>query len=142
MGADKGEFETLFKEQMIRCRSRSPFSSITGCGDQFKNPTDLIKNARCVTHFDPNSMPLVAPRMDDLNQLAPTNSWVVDFLMHGKKKYLLEDNGINATKAYKLITGFIDACNMLVAVLQMIAPEKDIVLETLRELASEMDRLN
>jgi hypothetical protein len=130
-----------YKALILRQRLRSPFSAMTGLGDALESPHDLVKYTRCVTHFDLNSVPMVAPAVDTLGMLEATNSWAVDFMIHGKIKHLLEDNAINSTKAYKFITNFIEAVKMLTAVLKIYAPSDDIVLKTLELLHTEMQKI-
>eukprot|EP00929_Paragymnodinium_shiwhaense_P082526 TRINITY_DN4351_c0_g1_i1.p1 TRINITY_DN4351_c0_g1~~TRINITY_DN4351_c0_g1_i1.p1 ORF type:complete len:1954 (-),score=750.05 TRINITY_DN4351_c0_g1_i1:133-5994(-) len=135
---DGSDFAAKYIKQIIRFRGRSPFSAISGTGDEFRSPNDFCKYARSVTHFDANSLPMVAPSMVDLGELEATNSWAVDFMFHGKIRYLAEDNGLNATKAYKLISNFIERVDMMIAVLKVYSPPDDIVLETLEGVKKEM----
>jgi hypothetical protein len=134
-----------FTSFICRQRVRSPFSALTGSGDELKTPHDLVKYTRCVTHFDLNSVPMVAPPqiLSSAGDLEATNSWVVDFMTHGKMKYLLDDNGIDSTKAWRMISSFIDSLKMMIAVLKIYMINErpstdDIVLKTLEEIVKEM----
>lgn len=136
------KFQELYLGQIVRSRSRSPFSGVCGANDEFKSPLDLVKYTRAVMHFDPNSLPMAAPALPAaIGHLEATNSWIVDFLIHGKIKYLWEDNGINYTKAYKYITAFRDAVKQLVAVIKVYCPNQDdIVLKAFTNLGLELDK--
>jgi len=133
-------FGKEYAELLMKQRLRSPFSALTGLGNDLVSPHDLVKYTRCVTHFDLNSLPMVSPSLNALGAVEATNSWAVDFMTHGKIKYLMEDNGIDSTKAWKLITNFIEAVKMLIAILKIYAPVDDIVLKTLEELAGELSK--
>ncbi|CAL1141071.1 unnamed protein product, partial [Cladocopium goreaui] len=103
-----GAFGPEFFGQMVKYKTRSPFSALGGVGDHFRSPVDLCKNCRNVLHLDLNAIPTVAnPPGRDGGDLEATNSWLLDYMIHGQRRYLWEDNGINATKAYKLIDEFI-----------------------------------
>merc|ERR1712232_948764 len=133
-------FGKEYAELLMKQRLRSPFSALTGSGNTLESPHDLVKYTRCVTHFDLNSLPMVAPALNELGNVEATNSWAVDFMTHGKSKYLMEDNGIDSTKAWKLISNFVEAVKMLIAILKIYAPADDIVLKTLEELGAEMQK--
>jgi len=72
------------------------------------------------------------------SELEATNSWILDFMLHGKMKYLAEDNGIDSTRAYKLISGFKDKIAMATAALKAYSPADDIVLKTFEQLHADL----
>ncbi|CAE7209109.1 NAP1 [Symbiodinium pilosum] len=128
---------TLFK-QAVKYKARSPFSALSGAGDFFLTPSDLSKNCRNVLHLDLNAIPTVACPLtgaDASRDLEATNSWILDFMIHGQRKYLWEDNGINATRAWKLIEEFVQILKKAVKAMKAFAPEDDIVLTTMTQLA-------
>jgi len=130
----------LFK-QVVKYKSRSPFSALSGAGDFYLTPSDLSKNCRNVLHLDLNAIPTVAcpPSGADANrELEATNSWILDYMIHGQRKYLLEDNGLNATRAWKLIDEFVQTLKKATKALKAFAPANDIVLTTMTQLAKEM----
>jgi len=51
---------------------------------------------------------------------------MLDFMIHGKVKYLWEDNGVNATKAWKIISDFKDAVKKTAVALKIYCPPDDI----------------
>ncbi|OLP85031.1 putative helicase [Symbiodinium microadriaticum] len=117
-----------------RYKSRSPFSALSGAGDFYLTPSDLSKNCRNVLHLDLNAIPTVAcpPTGADANrELEATNSWILDYMIHGQRKYLWEDNGLNATRAWKLIDEFVQTLK------KAFAPANDIVLTTMTLLAKD-----
>jgi len=136
------DFEKEFIQQIVRYRARSPFSAISGAGDEFDSPLDLATSARTVMHLDIASFLTVGAPMlgDEEGSLEETNSWILDFMIHGKIKYLWEDNGINATKAWKLINDFKDAVKKTAQALKVFSPADDIVFKTFTALADEMDK--
>lgn len=71
-----------------------------------------------------------------------TNSWLLDYMIHGQRKYLWEDNGISATRAWKLIDEFLQMLKKAEKALKAFAPEKDIVLTTFGALAKELGDLH
>jgi hypothetical protein len=138
---EKGEdsFFADYVKQLTRYRARSPFSAVSGLGDHFKTPQELVTCVRNVLHMDLNSLPIVLPAGGDDDSLEPTNSWALDFMIHGSRKYLYEDNGLDSTMAWRLISEFVGKVRMAVAAIKVFAPAGDIVLETFEELANEMD---
>lgn len=140
----KSEFAPCFIKQLVRYRSRSPFSALAGVGDTFSSSTDLCKYVRNVMHLDLNAIPTVACQPDsgieEDGDLEPTNSWILDFMIHGKIQCLWEDNGINATLAWKLISEFAESLKKTTTILKVYCPGDDIVLQTFETLADEMAR--
>jgi len=134
-----GSFFEGYVGQITRYRARSPFSALSGSGDHFKSPQELVNGVRNVLHMDLNALPMVLPAAGKDDALEATNSWAVDFMIHGSRKYLYEDNGIESTATWKLISEFIAKLNMAVAVIKVFAPKDDIVLVTMLELIAEMD---
>mmetsp|Transcript_124043 Transcript_124043/g.345226 ORF Transcript_124043/g.345226 Transcript_124043/m.345226 type:complete len:658 (+) Transcript_124043:2976-4949(+) len=134
------EFETGFIQQIVRFRARSPFSAISGLGDNFSSPADLANSVRNVMHLDVSSFPSVGAAMLQDKGLEDTNSWMLDFMIHGKRRYLWEDNGINATKAWRLVDDFKEAVRKVSIALKTYSPPDDIVLKTFTELAEEIKR--
>jgi len=134
----KSQYAGRLIGQLTRFRARSPFSAVSGSGDNFSSPSELIASVRGVIHLDLNSMPMVAPSLQGCSCLEPTNSWALDLMMHGKMRYLSEDNGISSTQTYKLVKSFVDAVKMATAALKAFAPKDDIVLTTLLQLGTEM----
>jgi len=140
--AKDSDFQKGYIGQLVRFRARSPLAAISGFGDRFRSPTDLVTTLRNVIQMDLNALPIVPPAAGaDCadGALEPTNSWALDFMIHGKMKYLWEDNGIDSTKAYKLISEFKDKAAMIVAALKAYCPSDDIVLKTFVELRAELD---
>merc|ERR1712194_19070 len=82
---------------------------------------------------------MVLPAAGKGDALEATNSWAVDFMTHGSRKYLYEDNGVDSTKAWKLISEFIAKLKMAVTAIKAFAPKDDIVLVTMIELIDEME---
>jgi len=140
---EKSEFAPKLIKQITRYRSRSPFTAITGDGDEFTCPADLVSSARNLLHLDMNTFPTVAVPMLEApaGSFEPSNSWMVDFMIHGKIKYLWDDNGIDPTKAYFLINKFKEAVKKASTALGYFAPEDDIVRKTFKLLHDEIDKL-
>lgn len=139
-----GAFGPELFGQLVKYKARSPFSALGGVGDQFRSPVDLCKNCRNVLHLDLNAIPTVACLPNGLSadgELEATNSWLLDYMIHGQRKYLWEDNGINATRAYKLIDEFIQMLKKAHKAFKAFAPEKDVVLTTFEDLAKELEGL-
>jgi hypothetical protein len=134
-----GSFFEGYVGQITRYRARSPFSAVSGSGDHFKSPQELVTCVRNVLHMDLNALPMVLPAAGKDDALEATNSWAVDFMTHGSRKYLYEDNGIDSTTAWKLISEFIAKLKMAVAAIKVFAPKDDIVLVTMTELIDEME---
>lgn len=143
--AKDSDFQKGYIGQLVRFRARSPLAAIAGSGDFFRSPTDLVSSLRNVIQMDLNALPMVPPAAGAAGlegELEPTNSWALDFMIHGKIKYLWEDNGIDSTRAYKLIKDLEDKMLMTVAALKAYCPADDIVLKTFKELHAELvDRL-
>jgi len=135
----EGSFFEGYVGQITRYRARSPFSAVSGSGDSFKSPQELVTCVRNVLHMDLNALPMVLPAAGKDDALEATNSWAVDFMIHGSRKHLYEDNGIDTTKAWKLISEFIAKVRMAVAAMKVFAPKDDIVLVTMIELIDEME---
>jgi len=129
--AEESSFQKAYLGQLIRPRARSPFVAISGLSDVFQSEGDLVNSLRPVIHLDDQAVPLISTQ--------PANSWMLDFMIHGKKKYLEIDNGINATEAWKVITGFQDAVKQLTVVMAVYCPKEDIVLTTAQQLNREID---
>lgn len=140
----KSEFAPCFIKQLVRYRSRSPFAAIAGVGDTFSSSTDLCKYVRNVMHLDLNAIPTVScppeAGIQEDGELEPTNSWILDFMIHGKIVCLWDDNGINATLAWKMISEFKDSLKKTSTILKVYSPSDDIVLQTFETLADEMER--
>jgi len=134
-------FQKDYVKQLVRFRARSPLAAISGAGDRFRTPNDLVATLRNVIQMDLNALPIVPPAHGEAGvegELEPTNSWILDFMLHGKMKYLAEDNGIDATKAYKLISGFKEKVEMATRALKAYSSPDDIVLKTFELLSVEL----
>mmetsp|Transcript_89239 Transcript_89239/g.277466 ORF Transcript_89239/g.277466 Transcript_89239/m.277466 type:complete len:979 (-) Transcript_89239:73-3009(-) len=136
------EFEGKFVQNIVRFRARSPFSAIAGIGDVFSSPVDLANAARNVMHLDVSSLPLVGAPMLAEAGLEDANSWMLDFMIHGKLKYLWDDNGINPTKAWKLVNDFKEAVKKVSQALKVLCPPTDIVLRTFNDLGEEINKMH
>jgi len=44
----ESEFQKFFIKQLVRFRARSPLDAISGCGDRFRSPNDLVTTLRNV----------------------------------------------------------------------------------------------
>jgi len=138
------EFQGEYLKQLTAYRARSPFVAIGGLGDRFASPHDLVKSIRNVLHMDISSLPIIPYTLEEdeagetVQVLENTNSWIMDFMIHGKTKYLLDDNGIDATKAWALIAGFISKLEMLSAVVLSYSNKDDIVYVSLEKVITEM----
>lgn len=138
------EFQGEYLKQLTVYRARSPFVAIGGLGDHFASPHDLVKSIRNVLHMDISTLPIVpytlhqAEDGDNFHVLEAANSWAVDFMIHGKIKYLLDDNGIDATKAWGLIASFISKLEMLSTVVLSYSNKDDIVYKCLEKVIAEM----
>lgn len=140
----ESDFQKGYIDRLLRFRARSPFAAVAGVGDFFTTPNDLVNSIRSVIHLDLNSLPMIMPPLaGDPNRrsLESINSWALDFMIHGKQKMLLLDNGIEPTQAWQLVTNFAQSVEMLIAVVKAYSPKEDIVLKTLQELVSEMEGL-
>mmetsp|Transcript_33055 Transcript_33055/g.51346 ORF Transcript_33055/g.51346 Transcript_33055/m.51346 type:complete len:2017 (-) Transcript_33055:221-6271(-) len=125
------DFLAPYIGQQLKFRARTPFAALAGEGDRFRSPADLVTTVRNVIQMDLNAIPMVT--------LKDTNSWALDFMIHGKMKVLWEDNGIDATSAWKLLKEFEDIVRMLIDAIKVYKPSKeDIVLTTFEELAAEL----
>jgi len=91
-------------------------------------------------HLDLNQFPTIAADCFIAEEIEGTNSWILDFMTHGKIKYLWEDNGINQTVAWRLISDFKDQVKRSTDAIRNYSPKDDIVLKTFDELGQEMDR--
>jgi hypothetical protein len=130
-------FSKPYIGQLVRFRARTPLAAIAGEGDRFRSPNDLVTTLRNIIQMDLNAIPMV--------HLQDTNSWALDFMIHGKTKYLFEDNGMDSTQAYKYIKQFEDIVKMIAEALKAYKPGKgcnppvtDIVLQTFEELVAEL----
>lgn len=133
-------FQEKFIQHIVRYRARSPFSAIAGIGDNFYSPSDLASSTRNVLHLDVSSFPSVAASALGEESLEPTNSWMLDFMIHGKIKYLWEDNGVNATIAWKIIGDFKDAVKKVSTAMKPWCQADDLVLRTFEELGDEIHK--
>lgn len=135
-------FQSGLIGQRVRFKARSPLAAISGGGDCFRSPNDLVMNLRNIIQMDMNALPIVPPapgQAGDRAELEDTNSWALDYMIHGKTKYLWEDNAIDSTRAYKLISGFRDKAAMMVAAIKAYSPPADdIVLKTFVLLHAEL----
>mmetsp|Transcript_92223 Transcript_92223/g.176876 ORF Transcript_92223/g.176876 Transcript_92223/m.176876 type:complete len:1979 (-) Transcript_92223:351-6287(-) len=141
LGED-ADFAKKYIRQKLTYRARAPLAAITGSGDFFSSPYDLVSSLRTAVLLDLNSLPMLLPASGpagEAGELEATNSWAVDFMIHGKIKYLWEDNGIDATKAYKIIQSIKDTVKMAVAVMKVYCPREDIVMKTMQSLAAEIE---
>jgi len=132
--AKDSRFQKPYTGQLLRFRARTPLAAIAGEGDRFRTPTDLVTTLRNVIQMDLNAIPIV--------HLQDTNSWALDFMIHGKMKVLMEDNGIDSTSAWKIIKQFEDIVKMVTDALKAYIPKAkakdDIVLLTFEELCAEL----
>jgi hypothetical protein len=128
--------------QRMRFKARSPLAAISGGSDYFRSPNDLVMNLRNVIQMDMNALPIVPPAPGQAGaeaELEETNSWALDYMIHGKMKYLWEDNAIDSTRAYKLISGLKDSLAMMVAAIKAYnPPSDDIVLKTFTALHEDI----
>jgi len=141
----ESDFQKGYIGQLIRFRARSPLAGISGSGDRFTSPSDLVNCVRNVIQMDLNALPIIPPAMVGgvENGLEVANSWALDFMIHGKLKYLWEDNGIDATLSYKLISSLKEQISMAVQAMKAYSPASgDIVLQTFELLHEQLnDRL-
>eukprot|EP00746_Dinoflagellata_sp_MGD_P125685 gnl/MRDRNA2_/MRDRNA2_60514_c0_seq1.p1 gnl/MRDRNA2_/MRDRNA2_60514_c0~~gnl/MRDRNA2_/MRDRNA2_60514_c0_seq1.p1 ORF type:complete len:1869 (+),score=477.09 gnl/MRDRNA2_/MRDRNA2_60514_c0_seq1:406-5607(+) len=139
-------FKDKYIGQIVRFRARSPLAAVAGVGDHFGHPFDLVNTVRPCLHLDPCSLPMLLPARPVTSMkeatIEPTSSYIVDFLLHGKLKNLWNDNRINATEAYKKVSGFNMTLKMMVGAMEKFVTtqdaDKDIVLVTLKALMDEI----
>mmetsp|Transcript_70413 Transcript_70413/g.168645 ORF Transcript_70413/g.168645 Transcript_70413/m.168645 type:complete len:1423 (-) Transcript_70413:98-4366(-) len=139
--AKGSKFFDDYKGQLVKPRSRSPFSAMAGFADFFRSPADLATSTRHVLHMDISQLPMVPPPpgCEQGQGLEPANSWVVDILIHEQLKYLTEDNGLGPTEAYKLIESFREFTEMAkYAIQEMVSAKDDILLTTLDQLSKDL----
>jgi len=136
------KFEERFIAQINRYRARSPFSALAGTGDNFSSPVDLANSVRTVMHLDASSLPSVAAPAMPQDGLEDSNSWMLDFMMHGKLDCLWEDNRIGPRKAWFLVNEFKEAVKKVVTALKVFAPQDDLVLRTFQDLHKEIVELH
>lgn len=134
----KSPFGSFLASHKSKFKARSIFSGLTGLGDSFGNYRDAILNTRtAVAKVDLNTIPVV-----DIAH--SRNSYLLDFLIHGRLEVLPEDNGLSMTEAYASIDSFIKSLQMVAHALKQIVPDAeeeksgDILLDALRELIQEM----
>jgi len=141
--SDEAEFRRQFLDQRLKFKARSPFAAMEGSGDTFSSPADLVNTVRSVLHLDIHMLPIIPPPVsqDFSSGLEPTNSWIVDYLIHGKKEMLSEDNGLHAAKVWTMINKFKDNLKMVLEVLKTMSPKDDIVLTTTAQLVAELHGL-
>jgi len=149
----KGKFMTWLHSTNNSAQARNLFSCLQGrMGDTFMSADDAVKNTRRgVLRMDEKVLPVVESGEN------ATNSYLLDFCMHGKLSVLAADNGISATDAYRLVKDFQDALEMVLHALEKIVPRSrfkvsgekatkeetrqiDVVCQTTRELISLLTR--
>eukprot|EP00928_Gymnodinium_smaydae_P014150 TRINITY_DN15141_c0_g2_i3.p1 TRINITY_DN15141_c0_g2~~TRINITY_DN15141_c0_g2_i3.p1 ORF type:complete len:1998 (-),score=638.27 TRINITY_DN15141_c0_g2_i3:221-6076(-) len=138
---DGSSFGEMYKGQINKYLARSPFAALAGKGDAFESPGDLLNNSRSFYQIGLNSLALNGAAMADEKELEATNSWILDFMIHGKMKYLYEDNGISPTKSWNMVSAFKDIIKMATAALKAYSPKEDIVLVTFTALGDELEKL-
>jgi len=101
-------FGQCLDASLIKCKSksRSPFAMLSGKGDDsFTSLQDLMTSARRLVYLDMNSFSSAAAPIfaDPELVLPPTNSWLLDLMLHRNLLFLTEDNGIKRPAAFKLL---------------------------------------
>lgn len=129
-------------KQLTRYRARSPFSAIGGNGDVFESATDIVTSTRNVMHLDMSCFPVVAHPSHSEEGLEPTNTWMLNFMSHGRIKQLWEDNSIGPATTHRLISKYLEAIKKATVMIKVFAganAETDIVCQTFTRLAEEKE---
>jgi len=133
--APAGGLSKLFSAAQVQTETRAPLAALAGTNDQFRDPFDLVDCVRRhLVRLDTGSLPLFLPEGRGSPSMERTNSWVLDFYLHGKLKYLTPDNGISASESWQLVKNFNTSLYMLCVGLKEIAPEQDLVRQTTEQL--------
>lgn len=137
---DESPFFDIFKKQVIKYRARAPFSALGGEGDVFQDSFQWVTSARStMLHLDVESFPIIPPSRGESEGLEAANSYALDFMMHGRLKYLAEDNGLTLTQAWKAIHDFGTSLDMLCIAIEKMCPhEEDLVRKSVEAVRSEM----
>jgi len=146
-GGPPFEKESTFQEkyvgQIVRFRARSPLAALAGSGDRFRTPSEMVSTLRNVIQLDVTAIPFIPVSQDAAEGEPPvleaTNSWILDFMMHGQKKYLAEDNNIDSSRVYKFISSFKEAIKMSITAIKAYSPSEDLVLQTFEALLAELE---
>ena len=80
---DDSPFMGHYRARLNKFKCRSPFQALPGRGDKFADAHDLVDGLRrSVVRLDIDSLPTLLPRKGDSEMRS--DSWLCDFLMHGK----------------------------------------------------------
>jgi len=141
--AEGSKFFDAYTKQLIRQKSRTPFSALGGFDDFYRSPHDLSFASRQLLHIDMSQLPMVPPPpgCDFSAGLEPANSYIVDILIHEKMTLLQEDNGLSVAKAYPLVEGFKQFLEMATFAMKEMAPKDDIVVSAFEQLSKDLDPL-
>jgi len=135
----KSLISTFLKETRRKTDARSLFSAMTGKGDEFVDVVDAVRNYRISrAKVDMNSFPACETEFD-------TNSYMLDFMLHGQLKHLPSDNGVPMTEAYASLSAFQESLKMIAHSINMIIQDdkkkkEDIVLLAVNELVAELEK--
>jgi hypothetical protein len=113
----------------------------------------MVSTLRNVIQLDVTAIPFIPVSQDAAEGEPPvleaTNSWILDFMMHGQKKYLAEDNNIDSSRVYKFISSFKEAIKASIIAIKAYSPpevllengerKKDLVLQTFEALLAELE---
>eukprot|EP00400_MALV-I_sp_L67-5_P000606 gene606-251_t len=134
---EDSQFMAEYRGHLNKFRCRSPFQALPGRGDKFKSAYDLVDGLRrSQVRLDIDSMPSLLPRKGDGTM--KTDSWLCDFLMHGKLMYLRRDNLLVGAEAWTAVHDVVESLRLLKSVLSKIAGPEDIVLTSVTLLQKEL----
>mmetsp|Transcript_80735 Transcript_80735/g.168380 ORF Transcript_80735/g.168380 Transcript_80735/m.168380 type:complete len:1314 (-) Transcript_80735:305-4246(-) len=129
------------KKNQVRSRARSPFATISGSDDKFSSLQDLATSARSLVHMDMNSFfTTAAPIYNNPEEEAqPTNSWLLDLMLHRNLPFLTEDNGITPPAAFKLLEQTREFVEKVLEALQLYTSDSDYIVERFKDFKKELD---
>lgn len=86
----------------IDFHARSPFSALSGRGDEFSSVIDLSRNLRSDIFIDMFSIPI----FDIKKKMVPKNSYLLDFFKHGQIVAIERDNRIRSGVSWQTLKTF------------------------------------
>jgi len=100
--SQSGTLMNTLQENSIPFKARSPFTAISGVGDQFTTVTDLARSVRSGIYLDPFavSVPYV------INNEYSLNSYIYEFFTHGNLEIVRKANGIGHGDSWQLLKDF------------------------------------
>ncbi|KAK9832186.1 hypothetical protein WJX74_002273 [Apatococcus lobatus] len=114
----------------------SPFAALSGMGDDFASPGELVRCVKPGLLLNANTIPPVR-QVTRHGLPVALNRFVLDYWQHGQKQALVQANHMREGDAYSRLLGFKNVLRALAVAMEKLGSDTDPVTQSFSRLAEE-----